>query len=400
MPGTPVLLALLCSLLLAVPVPSRAFPGTPSLTPLQEGERLVAEGRLPEARGAFERAVAAEPGNPKAHRALAVLLDREGDAEGAILHYEKALPGEPADGPGIRTNLASLYNLQGNPGKAVRLLEPFLPAGSKDATAQLVLGMAYLGTGEREKALVRFREVQRLEPSSERAALASAVALRVSGRLKEAKEELEKASREHPASSSVPYQLGEVLAALGDLPGATARFREAEKKGGDSVLLKKRRADLLMDAKKYREAIPLYRELLGSKVGEEAYGNLAAAQRLSGDEKGALSTLAEMEKRHPRSAAAPHRIGLLHGIAGRNDEAVAAFRRALAKSPGDPVLKRDLAVALCRKGIDLTEKGQVKEAVRLVKEALSLSPDFPGRADAAGFVKDAEGAKGARKEPR
>jgi tetratricopeptide (TPR) repeat protein len=391
--------ALFLPLLLLVPARHAcAFPssggGQPS--PQAEGERFLAAGRLPEAKGAFERALAADPSNLSAHKGLAIVLERTGDVDGARIHYEKALPGEPKDGTGVRVNLASIYNLKGNPAKAVELLEPVLPEDGKDATGQLVLGMAYLGKGEKEKALRRFRAVQRLEPGSERGFLAAAVGYRVSGKPREAKAELEKALKSHPDSSAVPYQLGEVLASLGDLPGAVERFREAERKGGDAVLLKKRIADLRMEGKKYKEAIPLYRELLSSKVGEEAYGNLAAAQRLSGDGKGALATLAAMEKAYPKSAAAPHRAGLLLGISGRIDEAVAAFRRAHAKAPSDPVIRRDLAVALCRKGVELSERKLEREAVKSVKEALALSPDFPGRDEAARFVKDSEKGGSAR----
>ena len=75
-------------------------------TPQQElhyGSKMGREGYWREARFRFERVVAREPGNARAHNNLAVAIEADGDFAGAFEEYKKAVALDSAD-KSIRQN--------------------------------------------------------------------------------------------------------------------------------------------------------------------------------------------------------------------------------------------------------------------------------------------------------
>jgi Tfp pilus assembly protein PilF len=64
---------------------------------LQYGARMANLGYWQEARFRFQLAVAAEPGNARAHNNLAVALEANGDFAGAFEEYKKAVSLDSSD---------------------------------------------------------------------------------------------------------------------------------------------------------------------------------------------------------------------------------------------------------------------------------------------------------------
>lgn len=69
------------------------------------GEKVARQGLWREAAFRFEKAIAAEPGNARAHNNLAVSLEATGDFARALEEYKKALELDPKDSY-IRRNYA------------------------------------------------------------------------------------------------------------------------------------------------------------------------------------------------------------------------------------------------------------------------------------------------------
>jgi DNA-binding response OmpR family regulator len=104
---------------------------------LAKGKELVQAGRLPEARAAFEAAIAADPYWAEAHVLLARTLRSSGEAFSAMTAYEKAAELSPAHLPSLRS-LAALYQEKGFRRKATETLERALGAAMDDATRAAV----------------------------------------------------------------------------------------------------------------------------------------------------------------------------------------------------------------------------------------------------------------------
>lgn len=68
---------------------------TPLQAELAAANALLQERKIPEARAAFEKILAASPNNPSAHSSIALLACEDGDWEKALRHASKAIGTEP-----------------------------------------------------------------------------------------------------------------------------------------------------------------------------------------------------------------------------------------------------------------------------------------------------------------
>lgn len=332
-------------------------------------EALLAAGRLAEARAAFEKAVAARPGDARARLQLGLLYEKEGNPARAIEAYEKGFRNPPPGFDRLRINLASLYNLAGHSDRALRLLEGRVADADRDATAHLVYGAAWLASGKADRALAQFRIVQALEPSSLRGALAAGSALRGLGRYDESIGTLEKAARDFPGDSSAHFQLAESLAAAGKFARAQSHYRQAESAGGDPVAIRRRLADVSLAMKDYPAAIAALEALRRNAPADpELAGALAAAYEEAGQPRGAEKVLRDLVARAPASASAHFRLGVVLGLQDHPAEAAAQFRKAQALAPDDASVARALAVA-CRRS------GDAAGAEEAARRLLRLRPD-------------------------
>jgi DNA-binding response OmpR family regulator len=120
--------------------------GAAASAEVARGKELMLANRLPEARAAFEAAIAADPYSAEAHLLLARTLRAAGEAFSAMTAYEKAAELRPAHLPSLRA-LAALYEEKGFRRKATETLERALGAAGDDATRAAIKQdlMALLG---------------------------------------------------------------------------------------------------------------------------------------------------------------------------------------------------------------------------------------------------------------
>jgi len=98
--------------------------------------------------------------------------------------------------------------------------------------------------------------------------------------------------------------------------------------------------------------------------------NLSHAFRLLKQPADALRVLQRARELHPQAFELYDEFGIVLGDLGRLDEAVGAFRTAIAKNPGDPNSNFNLAVVL----LGLNRRAEAYEALR---QSLTLKPTFP-----------------------
>jgi tetratricopeptide (TPR) repeat protein len=97
------------------------------------GQVLTAEGRVAEARAAYEKAIALDPVTPRAYTFLGNLLILEGKYPEARKAFADALTRIPEGVPpaGVRYPVAFTYLYEGQPGKAIETLQGFVAEYNK-----------------------------------------------------------------------------------------------------------------------------------------------------------------------------------------------------------------------------------------------------------------------------
>jgi tetratricopeptide (TPR) repeat protein len=109
------------------------------------------------------RAVKIDENDPELHHTVGLILQQEGDADGARLQFKRALEAR-GDYVPAHILLAQLaLESEDYPG-AEEHLRKILQADGKNAAAHLNLGIAYKGQGQYDKAMQEYDEAEKLDP--------------------------------------------------------------------------------------------------------------------------------------------------------------------------------------------------------------------------------------------
>jgi Flp pilus assembly protein TadD len=159
-----------------------------------------------------------------------------------------------------------------------------------------------------EIAMMRHRLAKYPQDANGYAALG--VALRATGRNREAIEPLQEAAALNPGNVQVQNNLAAVLASVGDFEGAIVHLREALAIKPDYFLACSNLANLLLRRGDLREATVYYEQAVGMK---------------------------------PESVEARDKLGLMYAQQGRLEDAIVQFREAIRIKPSDPIARQSLA---------------------------------------------------------
>ncbi|MFO1413372.1 MAG: tetratricopeptide repeat protein [Burkholderiales bacterium] len=308
---------------------------------LQQALALHRAGRLAEAAGAYRAILARDPAHREALRLLATLEAARGNAD-AALPLVARLHGVPADGP------AACIALAGLAAGARR----FDLAAAAYARA-VALGDATAGT---------------LNDGG--------IAFAQAGRLADALAWLERAVATDPAHAMAHANRGLVLQALGRHADALAAFDRALALQPDYPEAWNNRGRSLGALARHREALASFERALALRPDfPEAAANRAVAQQVLARESAAapsgdaMEALARIGPQHPSYADARNDRGSLLLDAGRAEEALADYDRALAARPA-------FAVAHANRAKALTALGRDDEALAALDRALAGDAPF------------------------
>ena len=212
------------------------------------------------------------------------------------------------------------------------------------------LAHLYQSTGERERAVGRFRRVLELDPDNLPALVWLGEMHLDQGQPAEAERVLDRALALQPASPAVLAGLGRAALAREDAARAVAYLERALAVDPGATSL---HYSLGMA---YRELGRL--ELAEQYLRERGSGAPRLPDPLLQQSTGLLDSALAHERRGSRALGA-----------GRHAEAAAAFRAGLALAPDDPTLRHRLGVAL-------SMAGDVGGAVAQFESALAVAPDF------------------------
>lgn len=179
----------------------------------------------------FESAVAADPGNYVAHRALASQYFNRGDYVRARHHAEEGMK-HPRDLGEILPIYGMALFQTGEPSRAIRQLEEATRVAPKNVTAFTNLAWAHLQLGHPELAAPPLEAALALDPESVRAHQLRAAAYLLQGRLEEAAASFDRVVTLDPKNFDARIERARVAARLGRPAEAETVLRDALQAAG------------------------------------------------------------------------------------------------------------------------------------------------------------------------
>jgi tetratricopeptide (TPR) repeat protein len=313
----------------------------------------------PEAEAAAKAALAINPDNVGANRALGLI-------NAAAV---EAATGREAAGQ-VQTNLrdAVMY-LE----RAVRVSGP-----TADVTLHYTLGRLYIRNNEPAKAIESLSRVLSQNPDSARGRLALAQAFAANKDLKAAIATLQEIVEAEP---SVASALGQYQEEAGQLADAVESYTVALAVQPRSRELKIRRIAVLLDAKEYARAAAFAGEARKQHPDDPRFVRLQARALFDGgDRSGAISMLEQVTKASPKDTDTLFTLADVYADAGRGNDAERLLRQIVSAEPMN-------ASALNYLGYLLAVRGeQLDEAIQLVQRALKEEPDNGAYLDSLGWA--------------
>jgi len=334
-----------------------------------------------------------------------VALQMKGDLAGAVELWAPVAEGDERRVPAAHRNLAKLmlagaYAALGDMAKVseVDLARVDENVGRIMAMRSLWNEIAELSARDRIKAAlvlnrflawtsIRWPDAQKEEtdallkilPDSPMARGMAATVLADAGKFDEAVAGLEETVKAHPELGSLRFLLARACSAAGRKDRAQELMLKlvAETEGPTGALMARELGSVYEDAGEIEKAIDAYQTAIGKSDRDVmALNNLAwiLATRKK-EPKEALPLVTKAIARAPEMVQVLDTAGWVYHLLGRHAEAVVYLRRAKVKASGMPEIRYHLGAALA--GI-----GQTREAILELNEAMALSPEFEGSAEA------------------
>ena len=319
------------------------IPRIPNLSELDPGFATAVRDAL--------SVVDRDPSNGAAVGALGRLYQAHRYTDQARQCYERAEQLDPSS-PDWPYYLGFLAAGRGAHDEAARRFERALELRPSYWAARVRLGNALLAAGDANGAETAFRAVRAAAPGTAWGELGLGKAARREGRPETAAEHLRTALALDPAHRETRYLLAMTERQLGNAARADellTDLADAEVSSLDDPMLEAV-FELVRDAQ----------TMIRTANQRLAEGNHLAAERLY---RGVLRLDSDSYDAHLN-------LGVLHGLADRNQEAAAALERAIEIDP-------DRADAYALLTIAYIKTGRAEEGLQQLERALELDPDHP-----------------------
>src|SRR5215470_86480 len=199
---------------------------------------LIARGKMDEAAGHIETALALKPDYAEARNNLGLWLASRGRTDAAMAQYRKALEIDPAYAE-AHNNLGFLLASRGQADEAIAHYHRALEVDSSLVGAHYNLAQALTARGQTDEATEHLRAVLQLKPEYAEAHNALGVVLAEHGNLGQARDQFAIAVELNPQYAEARNNLGIVLARSGHLDAAVAEFQRALKDNPSSSAIRK-----------------------------------------------------------------------------------------------------------------------------------------------------------------
>jgi tetratricopeptide (TPR) repeat protein len=335
------------------------------------GVVLQGQGDLDGAMAAYRKAIALNDKHAVAHNNLGVALEARNDWDGAVAAYRKAVALDPHYAA-AQGNLGNALRHLGDLDGAIAACRKAIDLDLKDASTYTELGLALAAKGDRDGAIVAFHTALAANPKDAKTCSNLGAGLAGVGDLDGAITAFLKAIALDPKNAGAHYNLALARNSKGDLDGAIAALRQAvgcNPKFGDAYY---NLGNLLHNKKDLDGAIAAYRQALACNGKDaSAYYNLGNVLQDKGDLDGAIVAYRQATDCDPKKGSAYKNLGFALVARGDMKGANAAFRKAIDCNPKDGDAHASLATVL-------RFSGALEEAVAEFRQAVALKPDHPG----------------------
>jgi tetratricopeptide (TPR) repeat protein len=255
---------------------------------------------------------------------------------------------------------------QGKRQEAVRILEQVIKTNPRDGDARLLLGSILAEEGKSVEAIRQIEETVRLMPQSAMAHNALGEALQTAGDSKRARGAFEKAVAIDPRFAQAQANLGRALLQAGESTGAAGHLDRAIALLGrtpDAAFPLYLRAKIYTEQEELEKAASALQQAVTLQPDfGEAWSDLGQARKALLDDAGAFAAFQRAVAADPENPISQYRLGAEHLRRGNAHDAVAHLRRSFQLDPRDQSTLNSLQLAL-------RQDGKVEEAQR-IKERL------------------------------
>jgi predicted Zn-dependent protease with MMP-like domain len=194
---------------------------------IETGWHSLDEGHIDEARRLADRAVTAEPESPEAHALVGAVANAEGDVDGAMEAFERAMElDEDYLDPILLA--AETLALDGDGKEARKLIEHALDVAEEEedyVDALLLKSEIEMGDDDAEAAEETLKQLPPTELPSTALELRAAEAFLELGDVDRAQAHFEAAAKKEPGSADPEYGLGLVAEARGEAEAMVTHFQ-------------------------------------------------------------------------------------------------------------------------------------------------------------------------------
>jgi tetratricopeptide (TPR) repeat protein len=349
------------------------------------GREMMTRGQFSEAETEFREVVKAAAGD---NRAVAPALKDLGNALAkqkktteALDTLKKAL-GAAGAASGIRAEiLGVMTDAFRADGKLAELIEILEKDGARDFQRLRTLAGLYEETGNVDKALVTYRAALAADGSNVDTRVRVVHLLQTAGKLEEAIKESEALVRAAPQNPEFVFELCETLIQRGDRPKALKVLKELEGRTQEPDVLAAV-SNFYERVEEKDRALALLQRVANSQSSDPTFlVDLGDRYYQQGDKKKAAETWLRIRTLVPNKAQAAATLGRVYLDHDMADEALAAFREAVAADTTHVHNKKALAIALERTAPGSAQtRERFAEAVTIWEELLLGAKSDPGLA--------------------
>ena len=307
-----------------------ALQAAPPPSDLEQAVKALQAEDYAQAAPLLEKALAGNPENVEIRFNLAFAYSQLQQDDKAIEHYAKVVEQKP-DLPQARMNLGMLLLRQNRPAEAVPHLETLAQTRSDDFRVQFYLAHALESSGKGEQAIAPYQKAVEIDANSADAALGLGRSLARAGRFEEAEGSYRRAEQLDPELAGQTLEFAEMLEHGGRKEQALALYQNYLASHADAIAVKERAGLLLLEQKRYQEAIPLLQAAVAQDATAANQAALAEAYSLSDQPGEALPVWRAAVDADPGSAPLRIRYGNALLAAQHFEDAARNYHVALEK---------------------------------------------------------------------
>ncbi|HEV2416977.1 MAG TPA: tetratricopeptide repeat protein [Terriglobia bacterium] len=301
---------------------------------VQQGVKLLQQGRYADALPEFEAAAREHPQNAGIENVLGIIETKLGHLQTANQHYKKAILLSP-NLEEAHKNLGVNYLSEKRYPLAEAQLKTAASLNSADPFAHYYLALLYLSTGRDQQAVEQLAPSQQLFQNDPQASFEMAEACLRLGKTKAALPLIDSLEHGTALSPSQEYPL----------------------------------AVLLFERQAYPQAVELFRRMVEADPESRTNRyNLAIGLLRTQKPAEAAALLEPLEAARPKDASILSLLGTAYEAEGKSQKALEAYARAMQADPGNP--NRYLEYTRL-----LMNAGRYDESERFIAEGLKLTPD-------------------------